>query len=266
MNSLACDKSAVAQSFSGAARRYDSWATAQARVAVELARDLPPDARPTRMVDLGCGTGLLSDELVRRYPTASLLGIDLAPGMIDHCRRRWAEEPRARFVVGDAEDPRVVVPDVDLVASSCASQWFADPAGTIGRWAAALAPGGVLALACLIEGSFWELGAAHREALRTAPRGLAFATPDVMPGLLGRSALRIVHCQLQSLTVTYPSSGAALRSFRQIGAALSGQPGYVPLAPAQVRALLARYDRHRDGANRVPMTHRVQFVVAERPR
>jgi malonyl-CoA O-methyltransferase len=151
------DKDALAQQFSAAAERYDVWAKAQAEIAARLMQHIPAELSPALIVDLGCGTGLLSAHLLERYAAASLVGIDLAGGMVNHCCNSFQAEttraatsalqPRARFVLGDVEDRASLVPQAGLVASSCVAQWFADLPATVCMWAKALAPAGAMAFA-----------------------------------------------------------------------------------------------------------------------
>jgi malonyl-CoA O-methyltransferase len=291
---LAVDKSALAQQFSGAAGSYDTWATAQAEIAAELVRRIPDGfgMRPNGtssaslpeaplIVELGCGTGLLTAHLLEHYPRARLAGIDLASGMVEHCRRHFADEPRASFVMGDVEDGRVLsalaacrarrsdsaqLPLASLIASSCVAQWFTELAATLRLWTRTLAPGGLMAFACLLEGSFCELEAAYLEALGCGFPGLPLPSSEAVPRLFRAAGLRTLRVDEATVTACYASSREALRSFRQIGAVFEGQPGHQPLGPAALRSLLARYDRRRTAQGLSPVTHRVQYIVAERPR
>ncbi len=38
--------------------------------------------RPSRIVDLGCGTGQLTRRLIERFPDATVVAVDLSPGML----------------------------------------------------------------------------------------------------------------------------------------------------------------------------------------
>ena len=77
---------AVAQSFGARAATYDEHADLQRGVAERLARLLPQRASP-RVLELGCGTGLFSRHLLARYPDGTFLLTDLAPSMVEQCRR-----------------------------------------------------------------------------------------------------------------------------------------------------------------------------------
>lgn len=257
---MALDKAAVSRNFSAAAGAYDGAAAAQDAIAEGLVRALPQDFTPSSIVELGCGTGLLTARLLRRYPAATLRGLDLAEGMIDVCRRRLGSVPRARFDVADAEDPRVCVGPVDLVAASCSAQWFTDPEGTLRRWGAALAPGGLVAAALLVRGSYPELDAAHRAAFGAPFGGLAFPGEDEAVALLRSAGLVALRAEPAVAAVAYGSARDALASFRGIGAVLRGQPGQGALGAGRTRRLLAAYGAL--GAAQV--THRVLHVIAGR--
>ena len=71
---------------------------------------------PAVVLDLGCGTGYFQPELRSRYPGASCIGLDLAPGMVEYARAHAAGG--AHWLVGDAESLPLAADSVDLVFSS----------------------------------------------------------------------------------------------------------------------------------------------------
>jgi SAM-dependent methyltransferase len=55
------------------------------------------------VLDVGCGTGEMTERLAAKYPKASFTGIDLIESHLDLARERCARfGPRTRFQVGDA--------------------------------------------------------------------------------------------------------------------------------------------------------------------
>jgi malonyl-CoA O-methyltransferase len=263
MRGSSIDKHVLARNFTAAAAGYDARATAQALIARGLGDRLPARLAPGLAVDLGCGTGLSSELLLERFPDARLVGLDLAESMVNVCRRRWGGTDRAEFVVGDAEDPAQLRTPAALVACSCSAQWFDRPADTLGMWAAALAPGGVLAWAVLTQGSFVELETAYREAFRADFPGLRLWDARTGPAILARAGLDRLCLDQQSVTVCYDSPRAALRSFRQTGATLDAQQGHRRLGPALARRLLDCYDRL--DARHAAVTYRVQYLIGRKP-
>ena len=78
-------------------------------IARRLARRVGPH---TRVLDLGCGTGLLLDLLSIREDR--YVGVDVSHGMLDGARRKY---PRHRFVQADAQQLDAVMGQFDLVVS-----------------------------------------------------------------------------------------------------------------------------------------------------
>jgi magnesium-protoporphyrin O-methyltransferase len=69
---------------------------------------LPQDLRGRRILDAGCGTGLLAFEAARRG--AQVVAIDLSPTLVDLARQRLPgdiDPASIRFEVGDMLDPRL---------------------------------------------------------------------------------------------------------------------------------------------------------------
>ena len=62
------------------------------------------DPSPARALDLGTGTGQGAFALARRFPSAEIVGVDLAEAMLAEARRKTPAElaDRVRFESGDA--------------------------------------------------------------------------------------------------------------------------------------------------------------------
>ncbi len=74
------------------------------------------DTSPSRILDLGCGTGAGTLTLAERYPGAWVTGVDASPRMIDHATRKAAAAGSAvRFAVGRLQDVDLGDESVDLV-------------------------------------------------------------------------------------------------------------------------------------------------------
>jgi malonyl-CoA O-methyltransferase len=249
-------KQAVARAFDGA-EGYDAAAIIQARVARGLAARVAslPLAPAPSVLEIGCGTGLLTAALHQRIVPGAYLATDLAPAMTLRCRARMALHPRPhpQFVVMDGERPSLA-PGFDLVCSSLAAQWFEDLPGSLARLAGLLAPRGHLAVATLASGTFAEWRGAH------ADLGVTAATP-AYPAAADLAALRVPGCTLavacESLVETHADGRAFLNALRAIGA---GTPdGRAPLSPGELRRVLRRFEA--DGAR---VTYEVATLLVRR--
>ncbi|MEC4018680.1 class I SAM-dependent methyltransferase [Streptomyces sp. H27-D2] len=57
------------------------------------------------VLDLACGTGSITDRLLRRFPNARSTGVDLDPALLTIARGHFADDPRVTFVTADLQDP-----------------------------------------------------------------------------------------------------------------------------------------------------------------
>lgn len=95
-----------------------------------------------RCLDVGCGRGAVAARLLERVGAdGEVLGVDLAPGMVQQAARAV---PGARFEVGDARDPGPADAGWDLVAGSAVIFFLDDPVAALTAWAQRLRPGGRL--------------------------------------------------------------------------------------------------------------------------
>ena len=100
------------------------------------------EARPGRVVDLGCGGGDLARRLAERWPEAEVTGIDGSPAMLEQARQTAT---RVIWQQADLADWRPDRP-FDLIVSNAALHWIPDHQTLFPRLLAGLAPGGVLAV------------------------------------------------------------------------------------------------------------------------
>lgn len=224
--------SAVARAFDGAGQ-YDEAARVQAHAARQLAAriaTLPLPPAPY-VLEIGCGTGLLSQALVPHIAGATWLLTDIAPAMLDRCAVRIGPNPQVSYAVVDGERP-AVDGRFDLICSSFAFQWFADLPAAIGQFKALLNPGGTLAFATMTAGSFAEWDTAHRMATGAAAAMAAYPSAD---------ALRAIGATVETEQVseTHRDARAFLASLRAIGAHRPRDPRPPVPAPALRRAMAA---------------------------
>jgi len=96
----------VRRMFDRLAPVWDQNRSVEAFAPLEAALDVLPDA-PSRVLDLGTGTGAVAARVADRFPDADVVGIDVAESMIDEARRNVGG--RVRFQVADAS--RLPFPD-----------------------------------------------------------------------------------------------------------------------------------------------------------
>ena len=224
----------VAGRFAAAAATYDAHSPAQRHAAARLAgliaaAGLPP--RP-RVLEIGCGTGHLTERLALHLPGAQILATDIAPAMVAACRARLGAAPRFTYATLDGTRPAVHGP-FDLVCANLAAQWFVDQPATLARLATLLAPGGLLAVSLLGAGTFKEWRAAHARQGLTAGT-LPFPSAEQCRAAFPAGQLRL---DVETWTERPASALDFLRSLRAIGAD-TPTPGHAQLSPARLRSVL----------------------------
>ena len=117
------------------------------------------------MLDLGCGTGEAFAELGRRFPSASLVGIDIAQAMLERARARtpaWKRLLRAAspgLVCADAERLPLAAASTQAVFSNLALQWCR-PEAVFAEIARVLDTGGLFIFSTFGPDTLKELRAA----------------------------------------------------------------------------------------------------------
>jgi trans-aconitate 2-methyltransferase len=97
------------------------------------------------VLDAGCGTGGVTEELLGRVPDGRVIGVDGSRSMIERARERLGT--RADLRVSDLLDLELAEP-VDVVFSSATFHWIADHDRLFARLFAALKPDGRLLAQC----------------------------------------------------------------------------------------------------------------------
>ncbi|SDP39045.1 trans-aconitate 2-methyltransferase [Pedococcus dokdonensis] len=155
---------------------------------------------PSIVVDLGCGNGPLTLSLAERWPDARIVGVDHSPQMLDSARSldaagrvEWVESDVAQW------DPASLGEAPDVIVTNATLQWVPGHRDLLTAWAAALAPGGWLAMQ--VPGNLdapshalmREVAAGHPESerLRPALDRLAVDRPSAYVELLGGAGLDV---------------------------------------------------------------------------
>lgn len=101
---------------------------------------------PDRILDLGCGTGQLTERLRTRFPSAELIGVDLSDGMLE----KAADRTHATgFVRANAQCLPLAPGSLDVVTCTESFHWYEDQEAAVAELARLLRPGGRLVIASI---------------------------------------------------------------------------------------------------------------------
>ncbi len=145
----------VLSQFSDAAGVYDTYAEHHRLIASKLL-NLTCNLKPKSLLELGCGTGILSEGLNLLFPDAYKEFTDGASEMVKFCQSKI---PSSKLVSHNVLDFEKIEGNskYDLVLSSCALQWVRDPDSFISQLPSLINHGGYTAHAIPVKGMLFEL-------------------------------------------------------------------------------------------------------------
>jgi len=149
-------KSKIEQRFGRASASYNKYAEVQKESAERLGKALAPwlSIIPSGPVlELGCGTGFLTKQLLQLLPKRQFEITDLSIPMINECKKTLPQRDYINYYKLDAEN-EVPEKTYAFIAHNFVAQWFKNPAYTLERYLDILEPGGLMLGAFPGENSF----------------------------------------------------------------------------------------------------------------
>jgi malonyl-ACP O-methyltransferase BioC len=189
--------------FDKAADTYDSVADAQVSSSAYLAEmlnDFLSSSDAKTIIDIGCGTGNTSLELMRIYPNARYTLCDASKNMINKAKNKIGV---AHYIVADAEKYDFTE-QYSLGVSNLAVQWFESIDDFLGK---ILANCRYFAFSTLTEGSLKGLS------------GLTYLSVEEIKKICSNRG-KLIKCATKRYDLQFENSFALARYFRKLGATI----------------------------------------------
>ena len=265
MDEFALDRRQLRAAFERAAHAYDAAAVLQREVGVRLLERLElTTLKPSRVLDLGCGTGNHLPALHRRYPKAQVLGADFAMNMLAVARRSQGWFRRVPLVCADALRLPFAAGSFDLVYCNLMLQWCDDLDLALAEARRVVAPHGLLLFTTFGPDTLKELRAAWREVDGFIHVNRFIDMHDIGDALI-RAGFAEPVMDVEQLTLTYADVRALMRDLKSIGAhnVTAGRPRALG-GRARLRKLAAAYEPFRQDG-RLPASYEVVYGTAWTP-
>lgn len=265
MNEFEIDKKQVRRAFSRAAQDYDAAAVLQREVCTRMLEKLDCiKQQPSRILDVGSGTGWGTRQLGERYPKADVTALDIAIGMLQHARgtSSWWKKlfagKRESFVCADVEALPVASASVEMVWSNLALQWCNDLPATFVELQRVLKPEGLLMFSSFGVDTLNELRIAFRDVDGYSHLN-RFADMHDIGDMLVAAGFADPVMEMERITLTYDDVRAVMQDLKSIGAhnATAGRaPGMMGKAAWQ--RITENYEKlRRDG--KLPATFEIIY-------
>ena len=237
--------------FNEHASEYDQHAQIQAIIADKLISNIKLTHEAPKILELGCGTGYIANQLRHTYPNASFHLCDISVNMLDQARRKCGKE---NFTFEQCSFPKQPQ-KYDLIISSMALQWFDNLPKTLKLCKESLSPKGIMSFAMPIEGTLTILPQVFYD-LKLDFNGINYWNEEDITQICLET---LGSCQIDVKTEiqSFHQSIELLRNLHHIGANFHQQ-----LNPGQVRKILRTLDSRRLG-NKLHAEYRILNLISE---
>lgn len=275
-DAMQLDRKQIQRAFNRAAGSYDQAAVLQQRISKQLIERLDYIRHAHDVVlDLGCGTGQLSVDLLKRYPQTRISAVDISPAMIDQAQQRFRKQlPTWRCWLGQNKRPQGICAvaeqlplrssSYDSVVSNLTLQWCADLLQVFSEIRRVLRPGGLLMFSTFGPDTLKELRASWA-GVDNSPRVSVFPDMHDVGDALLASGFENPVMDMEQITLTYSSVMDLMRDLQAIGATNAHPQRMRGLTgKQQMAAMIEGYEQFRQPQG-LPASYEVVFGHAWLP-
>ena len=259
-------KEQITSSFSRCFSTYDANADLQFITAKRLLwyidQKINTQTTEGSILEIGCGTGFISEGLLERYHEREIQFTDISPTMLEFCKtklekQREFDPNNHHFTLLDGE----AVQETDcysLIISNFAFQWFQSLEKTIHKLFDSLKPGGWLIFSIPLQGSFpqWKKACdRHQIPFRANTLPELNKIAEFLSPLSSKQDF-----WEETETLSYPSALGFFKQLKLIGAAKTTSG--TPLPYSQMKILMKEIETQEE--ERVKISYEVGYFFFQK--
>lgn len=202
--------SQVKKAFNKAADRYDASCELQLKTGLTLIDLLKNHCtNSNNIIDVGCGTGIITKELASAFQYKTFYAIDIADQLLAHAKEKL-NKFNIHFELADYNDMHDIGMFFDVIYANLSLHWSSNFNNTLTSMHTKLRKNGVLAFSIPLVGTFKEIK--NYCAINTFYE-LALIERHILD-----AGFNIIHTKTQEINFEFNNVLKALRSIKSVGA------------------------------------------------
>ena len=257
---MSLDKLKIKHAFSNASNTYDGVAQLQRDVGQELLTQFLSKKLTGNVIDIGCGTGFLTQALLPDCENVNLIALDLALPMLRATREKLVDS--VSYVCADAENLPFAKDSIDTLLSNVALQWCQPIDGALNELQRILNKDGTLIFSTFGSQTLCELKTAWA-SVDDFPHVNTFYDAEQLRQALQQAGFNDFEIKVTQYLPRYESVLDLMRELKHIGAhnVHSARSRHLTTKTA-LQTMIENYPRTKSGE--IVATFEVIFVKAKK--
>lgn len=250
------DTQAIAKRFDQAYHSYRTHATVQADMASRLMASLVAYSRRThfgQVLEIGCGSGLLTDEFAKVCTADEMYLNDLYPQIRHNPKPSQLADAHYQYLIGDART--LALPDgLELIISGAAMQWMYPLDMLMDKLYQSLGAGGYVALSTFGPQNLWQIK-------HLTGQGLTYHSIDELSAILTQAGFGLDMMMEYEQTLSFDTPMAVLRHLQQTG--VTATASQFRWTKQRLQAFCQEYHAMSDEQG-VALTYQPMLIIAHK--
>lgn len=255
------DKKKVNRNFSKGAGTYDNAAVIQKHMADKIEIFVDGSKKNYKILEIGCGTGIFSEKILRRFPNSKIDLLDISPGMLEKAKEKLGEEERLNYILNDIEKHKPKE-KYDIIFSNATFQWINNQENLFRHLYSILDFRGKVVFSTFGKRTYCEL----RESFESMDGSFCFSQDFIAPKTLKEiveESYMVLASDEEYMIESYPNVMAFLKMIKNIGANSAMDRSQI-LTKGMVRELEEIYMSRFGDGTKIDVTNHLIYMVLEK--